>query len=496
MAETYILALDQGTTSSRAILFDRHGIPLGLAQREFPQIYPQPGWVEHDAETIRDSQLGVASEVLRKNDVSPEAVAAIGITNQRETVIVWNRHTGRPIHHAIVWQCRRTAGICEVLARDGLEEMITAKTGLLLDPYFSGTKLKWILDHVSGARSAAVNGDLLFGTVDTWLLWHLTEGRVHATDASNASRTLLFNIHTLDWDDELLSILDIPRRMLPEIRPSSQILGTTRLFGGSGIPVAGMAGDQQAALFGQACYSPGMAKNTYGTGCFMLMNVGSSPVHSQHRLLTTVAWDIEGKLEYALEGSVFAAGASVQWLRDQMGLIGTAAESEEVATAVTDTGGVYLVPAFAGLGAPYWDTAARACIVGMTRGTGRSHLVRAALEAIAYQTRDVLDAMEQDSGVGLGELRVDGGAARNNFLLQFQADILGRNVVRPSVTETTALGAACLAGLAVGYWQNRDEISRLWQGEHTFVPNMKEATRKQLYSGWKQAVAQCRNRHS
>ncbi|MBT3376451.1 MAG: glycerol kinase GlpK [Lentisphaerae bacterium] len=492
MADQYILALDQGTTSSRAIVFGRSGLPVAVAQVEFPQVYPQPGWVEHDPEVIWCGQHDVAEEALKRAGIGPSDVAAIGITNQRETTVVWDRRTGEPIHNAIVWQCRRTAAICEQLARDGMRESIQAKTGLVLDPYFSGTKLKWILDTIPGAREAARQGDILFGTVDSWLLWRLTEGRVHATDVSNASRTMLLNIHTLDWDPELLGMLDIPREMLPEVVSSSGICGETRLLGDRPIPIAGMAGDQQAALFGQACFSPGMAKNTYGTGCFLLMNIGDRPVTSRNQLLTTVAWRIGGVTEYALEGSVFMGGATIQWLRDELGLIRTAAESETVAAEVESTEGVYLVPAFTGLGAPYWDPEARGAIVGMTRGTGRAHIVRAALEAIAYQTRDVLDAMQRDSAVHLAELRVDGGATANDLLLQVQADVLGADAVRPVVTETTALGAAYLAGLAIGYWSDRSEIAALWQPERRFTPRMAAGLREDHYNGWEAAVARCR----
>ena len=492
MGRQYILALDQGTTSSRAIIFDRSGTPVASAQAEFPQIYPRPGWVEHDPEVIWRGQHDVALDVLRNVGVTAADIATIGITNQRETTVVWGRRTGKPIHNAIVWQCRRTAAICEQLSSDGLDKAIQEKTGLVLDPYFSGTKLKWILDTVPGARQAARQGDILFGTIDSWLLWNLTEGRVHATDVSNASRTMLFNIHTLDWDLELLEMLDIPREILPDVTSSSGVCGETRLFGGGAIPIAGMAGDQQAALFGQACFSPGMGKNTYGTGCFLLMNIGETPVTSRNQLLTTIAWRIGETTEYALEGSVFMGGATIQWLRDELGLIQTAADSENVAAEVEDTGGVYLVPAFTGLGAPYWDPAARGAIVGMTRGTGRAHIVRAALEAIAYQTRDVLDAMQRDSGVHLSELRVDGGATANSLLLQFQSDVLGTDVVRPVVTETTALGAAYLAGLAVGYWDGRDEIATLWQPERRFAPSMDAHARERRYDGWQDAVARCR----
>jgi len=490
MSKNHVLALDQGTTSSRAILFDRSGAVLGSAQREFRQIYPQPGWVEHDPMEIWGTQSGVAREVLEKTGVRPEDVAAIGITNQRETTIVWDRATGRPIHNAIVWQCRRTAGICDELKARGLEPLIRERTGLVLDAYFSGTKLKWILDHVDGARERARNGELLFGTVDTWLIWNLTRGQVHATDYSNASRTMLYDIGELRWDPELLEALDIPPCMLPEVRPSSGSFGATDpgTFGGAGIPIAGAAGDQQAALFGQACFSAGMAKNTYGTGCFLLMNTGARRVQSRNGLLTTIAWGADGKVEYALEGSVFVAGAAVQWLRDEMKLIGTAAESETLALAVPDTLGVYVVPGFVGLGAPHWDMRARGTIVGLTRGAGRNHIVRATLEAIAFQVQDVIQAMEDDSGIALQALKVDGGAVANTFLMQFQADLLGVPVHRPVIAETTALGAAFLAGLAVGVWKDCAELAAQWSLDRTFLPAMADAERERRRAGWKRAV--------
>lgn len=485
-----ILALDQGTTSSRAILFDHDGRILGMAQRAITQILPQPGWVEHDAQEIWESQLAVARQVLTESGVAPTDVAAIGITNQRETTIVWDKHTGEPVCNAIVWQCRRTASICEALAVRRLTATIREKTGLVPDPYFSGTKLAWILDQVPGVRKRAERGDLLFGTVDAWLIWKLTAGQVHASDVSNASRTLMFNIHTLRWDDELLAELTIPAAMLPRVCPSSGHFGTTArsLFKGAEIPITGVAGDQQAALFGQACFEAGTAKNTYGTGCFLLMNTGSQPTTSGHGLLTTVAWQIGEKVEYALEGSVFTAGAAIQWLRDEMGLLTTAAESETVAQQVPDTGGVYLVPAFTGLGAPYWDSHARGALVGVTRGTQRAHVVRAALEAIAFQTKDVLDAMQEDSGQRLQQLRVDGGAAANDFLMQFQADLLGVPVLRPEIVETTALGAATLAGLAVGFWRDRAEILEHVRTDHVFTPAMSAERRHRLYAGWQTAV--------
>jgi glycerol kinase len=490
MTQNYVLALDQGTTSSRAILFDRAGKALGAAQKELSQIYPHPGWVEHDPMEIWGTQSGVAREVLEELGVDPGDVAAIGITNQRETTIVWDKATGRPIHNAIVWQCRRTAGLCGELKAGGLEPYIREQTGLVVDAYFSATKLKWILDQVPGARERARQGELLFGTVDTWLIWNLTRGKVHATDYSNASRTMLFNIHDLRWDKWILDALDIPARMLPEVLPSSCVYGLTdpHTFGGAGIPIAGDAGDQQAALFGQACFSEGMAKNTYGTGCFLLMNTGAKPVPSRNGLLTTIAWGVDGKVEYALEGSIFAAGAAVQWLRDEMKLIETAAQSESLALAVPDSLGVYVVPGFVGLGAPHWDMRARGSILGLTRGAGRNHVVRATLEAIAYQVRDVIQAMEEDSGIRLQALKVDGGAAANGFLMQFQADLLGVPVDRPLVTETTALGAAFLAGLAVGFWKDRAELAATWNLDRSFTPAMTAGARETLCAGWKRAV--------
>ena len=490
MTPRYVLAIDQGTTSSRAILFDRSGGSVGVAQKEFTQIYPKPGWVEHDAMEIWGTQSGVAREVLEKTGVRPEEVAAIGITNQRETTIVWERDTGKPIYNAIVWQCRRTAGICDELKAEGLETYIRETTGLVLDAYFSGTKLKWILDHVEGARERARKGELLFGTVDTWLIWNLTRGKVHVTDYSNAARTLLFDIKNLKWDQKILDELDIPLCMLPEVKASSSVYGHTdpQTFGGAAIPISGDAGDQHAALFGQACFNEGMAKNTYGTGCFMLMNTGEKPVPSNHGLLTTVAWGIDGRVEYALEGSIFMAGAAVQWLRDEMRLIDNAAQSEELARSVADTLGVYVVPAFVGLGAPYWDMYARGAIVGLTRGANRNHIVRATLESIAYQTRDVLQAMQDDSGITLKALKVDGGAVANDFLMQFQADILDVAVQRPAVTETTALGAAFLAGLAVGFWKDKSEIAAMLKVQRAFTPEMAAADRERKYRGWKKAV--------
>jgi glycerol kinase len=482
----YVLALDQGTTSSRAILFDRAGRIVRAAQREFPQIYPQPGWVEHNPEDIWNSQIAVAREAVQ--GIDPSQIAAIGITNQRETTLIWDRKTGEPIANAIVWQCRRTAPLCEALKREGFDARIRAITGLVTDAYFSGTKVAWLLDNVPGARARAEAGELAFGTVDSFLIWRLTGGRLHITDVSNASRTLLYDIHRGDWSDEILRRLNIPRALLPSVRPSSEIYGETHALGRA-IPLAGMAGDQQAATFGQACYAPGLAKNTYGTGCFMLMNTGEEAVASRNNLLTTVAWQLEGKpTQYALEGSVFIAGAAVQWLRDGLGLIQTAAESEALAAGISDTGGVYVVPAFVGLGAPYWDAFARGAILGLTRGSGRAHIVRAALESVAYQTRDVVGAMQADSGLKLQTLRVDGGMVRNDFLMQFQADILGVPVERPAVTETTALGAAYLAGLATSFWHSQDEIARQWRVERSFTPQMPADRRDALYSGWQRAV--------
>ena len=471
-----ILALDQGTTSSRAILFDHAGGIVAVAQKEFPQRFPKPGWVEHDPVDIWSTQLGVAAEVLQKANMSADDIAAIGITNQRETTIVWDRETGQPVCNAIVWQDRRTASLCDALRTRKLDRLIRRKTGLVVDAYFSATKLQWILQHVKGARARAKAGRLAFGTVDSWLVWNLTGGRVHVTDASNASRTMLYDIRTGEWDDALLEIFGVPRSMLPEVRSSSEVYGHTALLGGS-IPIAGIAGDQQAALFGQVCTKPGMVKNTYGTGCFMLMNTGTKPIASKHNLLTTVAWRIGQRTEYALEGSIFIAGAVVQWLRDGLGIIRSASEVEPLAASVPDTHGVYLVPAFAGLGAPHWDQYARGVLVGLTRGTTRAHVARAALEGIALQVMDVLKAMEADAGIRLKELRVDGGAAANNLLMQLQADLLNVPVVRPNVTETTALGAAYLAGLAVGFWKGQADIARQWQADRRFTPDMKPAAR-------------------
>jgi glycerol kinase len=485
----YILALDQGTTSSRAILFDREGGIQAVAQREFRQIFPQPGWVEHDPLEIWTSQAGVAVEVLAGAGLRAHDVAAIGITNQRETTIVWDRESGEPITNAIVWQDRRTAEACDRLRSDGAEPLFRERTGLVLDAYFSGTKLSWILDHVEGARARATRGELAFGTVDSWLIWKLTDGRLHITDASNASRTLLFNIHTLQWDDELLRALRVPRSMLPEVRNSSETYGeVTTALGLASIPLGGIAGDQQAALFGQMCTSPGLTKNTYGTGCFMLQNTGTKAAVSQHKLVTTVAWTRNGAAEYALEGSVFIGGAVVQWLRDGLGVIRSSSEVEPLARSVPDNGDVYLVPAFAGLGAPHWDPYARGTIVGLTRGATAAHIARAAIESIAFQSADLLDAMQADAGVRLAELRVDGGAARNDLLMQFQSDLIGAPVIRPKITETTALGAAYLAGLAVGFWKSGDEIAKQWQIERRFEPRMPEARVRELRGRWTQAL--------
>jgi glycerol kinase len=479
----FVLALDQGTPSSRAILLDRSGTAVATAQQPFEQVYPQPGWVEHDPEAIWQSQMDTAREVLAQAKAAPSDVAAIGITNQRETAIVWDS-SGRPIANAVVWQDRRTAPLCEDLRARGLEALFRQRTGLLLDPYFSGTKVKWLLDNVSDARQRAQRGDLMFGTVDSWLIYRLTG--VHATDYTNASRTLMYDIFQHRWDSELLEALDVPPSLLPEVRPSSGIFGETSLLGGD-IPVAGVAGDQQAALFGQACFSPGMAKNTFGTGAFLLMNIGDRRVASQS-LVTTIAWGLGDSVTYALEGSIFIAGAAVQWLRDELGLIATSAESEALAASVPDSNGVYLVPAFVGLGAPHWDPHARGALLGLTRGANKAHVVRAALEAIAFQSRDVIEAVEADSDIELDELRVDGGAAANDLLLQIQADILGRDVVRPAVTETTALGAAYLAGLATDFWKSTEDVSANWRVDRRFSPQMPKEQREELYAGWKRAV--------
>lgn len=483
-----VLAIDQGTTSSRAIVFGHAGNPLATAQQEFRQIFPEPGWVEHDALEIWSTQRDVAARALAAASLGDGGIAAIGITNQRETTVLWDRATGNPVHNAIVWQDRRTAPLCEELRQAGHEETFAAKTGLLLDAYFSGTKLRWLLDHVPGTRERARRGELAFGTIDSWLIWKLSGGKVHVTDVSNASRTLLFNIHTLDWDDDLLGLLGIPREVLPGIASSSGVVGVTGCEGlPAGLPIAGIAGDQQAALFGQACHAPGMAKNTYGTGCFMLMNTGTKPVKSHNRLLTTVAWRLGHTTHYALEGSVFIGGAAIQWLRDGLGFFGNSRDVEALAASVPDTGGVYLVPAFAGLGAPHWDPDARGAIVGLTRGTTRAHIARAALESIAYQSADLLSAMTADAGIALKELRVDGGATVNNLLMQFQADILGVPVVRPSVTETTALGAAYLAGLGVGFWDDTQQIAALWHKDRTFVAQPDDSLTRRM-ADWHRAI--------
>lgn len=483
------MALDQGTTSSRCIIYNKQGEVVSMAQKEFTQIYPKPGWVEHDAMEIWSTQIGVAQEAMYKINASSKNIKAIGITNQRETTVIWDKSTGEPIYNALVWQCRRTAHYCDELKEKGLMEKFKAKTGLLIDAYFSATKIKWILDHVKGARQRAEAGELLFGTIETWLIWKLTMGRVHITDYSNAARTMLFNINTLKWDEEILRELNIPACILPNPMPSSHIYGMTEatIFGGE-IPISGAAGDQQAALFGQTCFTEGEAKNTYGTGCFLLMNTGEKPVLSNNGLLTTIAWGIDGKINYALEGSIFVAGAAVQWLRDEMKLIEDSSDSEWMARKVTDTNGVYLVPAFVGLGAPYWDPYARGTIVGITRGANKYHIIRATLESLAYQTNDLLRAMEQDSGIRLTSLKVDGGACANDFLMQFQADIINVPVKRPITIETTALGAAYLSGLAVGYWENKEDVIENWQISNIFEPDMEESNRKNLLLGWTRAV--------
>ncbi len=490
----YILSLDQGTTSSRAILFNHDGNIVSRAQKEFKQIFPKPGWVEHDPGEIWSSQISVAAEAVSKANITAAGVAAIGITNQRETTVVWNRKTGKPVYNAIVWQDRRTAVTCNQLKEQGHTELFKNKTGLVLDPYFSGTKVKWILDNVEGAREQAENDELLFGTVDSWLVWKLTEGEVHITDVTNASRTLLYNIRKLEWDKEILEILDIPESMLPDVKSSSEIYGHSGpdMFARK-IPIAGIAGDQQAALFGQVCSKPGMAKNTYGTGCFMLMQTGEKPIESKNNLLTTIAWQLDGKTYYALEGSIFIGGAVVQWLRDGLGIIRKSEDVEPLAKKVKDTDGVYLVPAFSGLGAPHWDPFARGTMMGITRGTEAAHIARAALDSIAYQSNDLLRAMESDSGIELKELRVDGGASVNNLLMQFQADLLNVPVVRPTITETTALGAAYLAGLAVGFWDDLDIISDKWEADQKFEPDMKTETRENLLKGWNEAVKRSKN---
>lgn len=487
----YIMALDQGTTSCRAILFDKNSNVIGIAKKEFNQIYPQPGWVEHDAMEIWETQKQVMEEVLGTAKVMADEIAAIGITNQRETTVVWDKTTGKPIYHAIVWQSRQTAPICEALKEQGLKEYIHQSTGLIIDAYFSATKIKWILDHVEGAKEQAKKGELLFGTIDSWLIWNLTKGAAHVTEYSNAARTMLFNIHTLNWDHKILEALDIPMEMLPEVKSSSEIYGYTdeSIFFGISIPISGAAGDQQAALFGQACFHPGMVKNTYGTGSFILMNTGNEVIISEKGLLSTIAWGLDGKIEYALEGSIFIAGAAIQWLRDEMKLISTSEESEALALGVPDTDGVYVVPAFSGLGAPYWDMYARGTIVGLTRGSNRNHVVRATLESVVYQSKDIIDIMVEESEIPLLKLRADGGASANNFIMQFQSDIIGATVERPKVLETTALGAAYLAGLAVGFWKDKEEIVHKCTSLQEFHPNMPNEVRYQKYEGWKKAVS-------
>ena len=485
----YVMALDAGTTSNRCILFNEKGEMCSVAQKEFTQYFPKPGWVEHDANEIWSTQLGVAVEAMQKIGASAKDIAAIGITNQRETTIVWDKHTGEPVYNAIVWQCRRTSQYCDQLKEQGLTEEFRCKTGLVIDAYFSGTKLKWILDHVDGVRERAQQGELLFGTVETWLIWKLTRGAAHVTDYSNASRTMLFNINTLEWDQEILEQLDIPQGMLPEVKPSSGIYGMAdSSFFGAEIPVSGAAGDQQAALFGQTWFHAGEAKNTYGTGCFLLMNTGEKPVFSKNGLVTTIAWGIDGKVSYALEGSIFVAGAAIQWLRDEMRLIDSAADSEHMAKKVKDTNGCYVVPAFTGLGAPHWDQYARGTIVGLTRGVNKYHVIRATLESLAYQVHDVLEAMKADAGMALNSLKVDGGASANNFLMQVQSDIIDAPVNRPSCVETTAMGAAYLAGLAVGYWADKEEVIKNWTIDQTFRPQICEEERQQRIKGWEKAV--------
>ncbi|MCY8798570.1 glycerol kinase GlpK [Bacillus inaquosorum] len=488
--ETYILSLDQGTTSSRAILFNKEGKIVHSAQKEFTQYFPHPGWVEHNANEIWGSVLAVIATVISESGISASQIAGIGITNQRETAVVWDKDTGNPVYNAIVWQSRQTAGICEELREKGYNDLFREKTGLLIDPYFSGTKVKWILDNVEGAREKAEKGELLFGTIDTWLIWKMSGGKAHVTDYSNASRTLMFNIYDLKWDDELLDILDVPKSMLPEVKPSSQVYAETvdYHFFGKNIPIAGAAGDQQSALFGQACFEEGMGKNTYGTGCFMLMNTGEKAIKSEHGLLTTIAWGIDGKVEYALEGSIFVAGSAIQWLRDGLRMFQDSSLSESYAEKVDSTDGVYVVPAFVGLGTPYWDSDVRGSVFGLTRGTTKEHFIRATLESLAYQTKDVLDAMEADSNIQLKTLRVDGGAVKNNFLMQFQGDLLNVPVERPEINETTALGAAYLAGIAVGFWKDRSEIANQWNLDKRFEPELEEEKRNELYTGWQKAV--------
>lgn len=488
--EQYIMSIDQGTTSSRAILFDKEGQIQGVAQREFKQYFPKSGWVEHDANEIWTSVLAIMAEVINENEIDPEQIKGIGITNQRETTVIWDKKTGRPIYHAIVWQSRQTQHICNELKEQGHEKTFRNKTGLLLDPYFSGTKVRWILDNVKGAREKAENGDLLFGTIDTWLVWKLSGGEAHITDYSNASRTLMYNIHELKWDDELLELLDIPKAILPEVKESSEVYAHTKdyHFFGQEVPIAGIAGDQQAALFGQACFERGDVKNTYGTGGFMLMNTGEEPVTSESGLLTTIAYGLDGKVNYALEGSIFVSGSAIQWLRDGLRIINSAPQTENYATRVNSTDNVYFVPAFVGLGTPYWDSEARGAIFGLTRGTEKEHFIRATLESLCYQTRDVMEAMSKDSGIEVNNLRVDGGAVKNNFIMQFQADIVDTSVERPEVQETTALGAAYLAGLAVDFWEDKKDIADGWKLEKEFNPEMSEETRTKLYKGWKKAV--------
>ena len=485
----YIMALDAGTTSNRCILFNEQGVSCSVAQKEFTQYFPHPGWVEHDADEIWSSMLGVAVEAMNKLNITPDQVAAIGITNQRETTIIWDKNTGEPVYHAIVWQCRRTSEYCDQLKEKGLTEKFRQKTGLMIDAYFSGTKVKWILDNIPGAREKAEAGDLLFGTVETWLIWKLTKGRVHVTDYSNAARTMLFNINTLEWDDEILEELGIPKSMLPQARPSSEVYGMAdESYFGKEIPIGGAAGDQQAALFGQTCFTAGEAKNTYGTGAFLLMNTGTKPVFSDNGLITTIAWGLDGEVNYALEGSIFVAGAAIQWLRDEMRLVDSSPDSEYMASKVKDTNGCYVVPAFTGLGAPHWDQYARGTIVGITRGVNKYHVIRATLESLAYQTYDVLKAMEADSGIKLSALKVDGGASANNFLMQFQSDILNTEVRRPRCVETTAMGAAYLAGLAVGYWKDKNDVINNWNIDRKFHPEMKEDEREEKLAGWEKAV--------
>ena len=491
MEKKYVLALDQGTTSSRAILFDRNGSIVNISQKEFTQIYPNPGWVEHNPKEIWETQLNAAKEAIR--NISVLEIACIGITNQRETTILWDKNTGEPVYNAIVWQSRQTSNICDELKESGIEPYIKENTGLVIDAYFSGTKIKWILDNVKGVREKARQGNILFGTVDTWLIWNLTGGKQHITDYSNASRTMIYNIKSLQWDEKILDILNIPNEILPEVRQSSEVYGNTvsELFGCE-IPISGIAGDQQAALFGQLCFQEGMVKNTYGTGCFMLMNTGEKIVTSHSGLITTIAWGLNGKVEYALEGSIFVAGAAIQWLRDELKIINDSADSEYFASKVADTKGVYVVPAFTGLGAPYWDMYARGAIVGLTRGAGRNHIIRATLESIAYQTKDIIEAMIDDSGINLTVLKVDGGASANNFLMQFQSDILNVNIERPDITETTALGAAYLAGLATGFWKSKGEIIQNWNMNKKFTSAMNDDERNKLYNGWKKAVERIR----